>query len=189
MSSFERLAPVQETKAAFVVSPLRGRRYGVDRLYLLPRDPHSAFAAWEVTPALHARAEEIARSRSALVRYALRIERRDREGSSPTMIAAADVPDAVGGEGWYLSHAAAGGECRAVLGLEIGSAFEPLMFSRWVAIPPDGPCRDEGPWNVSPESRAWLARRFALAHPTSDANTPSSAARYLAPAPRPEPRV
>jgi hypothetical protein len=62
------------------------------------------------------------------------------------------------------------------------------MLSRWMAIPPDTPCREEGPWDLSPEARAWLTRRFALATPTAGSDAPSSAARYLAPAPRARPR-
>ncbi|MBI4364184.1 MAG: DUF4912 domain-containing protein, partial [Candidatus Latescibacteria bacterium] len=138
MSSLERLAPVPEARP--VESPLRGRRYGADRLYLLPRDPRSVFAAWELSPSLHARAVEIARSRSASVRYVLAIERRDGEGSPEIPIAVVGIPDAVAGEGWYVSIARSGGECRAVLGLAFGRAIEPLIRSRWVPIPPEGPC-------------------------------------------------
>ncbi len=183
MSSLERLASTPAPARAVMPSPssLRGHPYGEDRLYLLARDPRSVFVAWEATPGLHALAEKSAHARSAAVRYGLRIERREREGSAVSAIATVDIPDALGGEGWYLSLPRAGGECRAVLGLRFGEAFEPLLHSRWVPIPPDAPCADVAPWEVSTDARAWLLGHFAGPRRSPEGGAPSSAARYLAP--------
>lgn len=153
MNSFALLAPQAASATMPGPSSLRGRRHGEDRLYLLPRDPHSVFAAWELTVALHALAGGSARARPAAVRYQLRIERREREGSAPTTSVAVDIPDALGGEGCYVSLPQAGGECRAVLGLDLGDAFQALLHSRWVPIPPDAPCADMGGWDPAPEPR------------------------------------
>ena len=61
---------------------MRGRRYAEDRLYLLVRDPHTVLAVWELTPALHARAQASARDRGSPLRYRIQIERR-QDARSP----------------------------------------------------------------------------------------------------------
>jgi hypothetical protein len=146
MSSLERLAAAAPA-AAPPASAWKGRRHAEDRLYLMARDPHSAFAAWEITPGLHRRAEAVARAADAAIAYQLRVERR-RDGGAPAPIAAvADLPDAVGGEGWYFDLPQSGGECRAVLGVVLPGGFEPLLHSRWIPVPPDGPCAETGEWD------------------------------------------
>ena len=65
VSSLERLAPAHPVPEP-PPSSLRGRRYGEDRLYLLVRDPRTVLALWELTPALHARAQGSARARRGL---------------------------------------------------------------------------------------------------------------------------
>ena len=36
--------------------------------------------------------------------------------------------------------------------------FEPLLVSRWMPVPPEGPCRETGDWPVGDVRRAWLER-------------------------------
>jgi hypothetical protein len=163
---------------------LRGSRYGEDRLYLLVRDPEAALAVWELTPSAHARAEALARERRAPLHYEIRIERRaDARGSAETLVSQA-VPDALGGEQWRVKLPRSGGECRALLGIALPEGFTPILESSWVPVPPDGPCSEEGVWDLTPEARAWLRERSRAAR--GRASGMSSAARYGTPAP-PEP--
>lgn len=180
MGSFERLAPTLPAVVEPPPSSLRGRRYGEDRLYLLARDPRCVVAVWEITPALHARVEGLARRSRCAVRYQLRIERRERAGSPAAIAATVDLPDALGGESWYVTLPRAGGECRALLGLDLGAGWHLLLESSWVPVAPDGPCSEEGTWDLDPQARAWLLERPRVAGPGSPI---SSAARFLAPGP------
>jgi len=178
MNSSERLASALPETVVPPSSALRGRRYGEDRVYLLVRDPRSVLAIWELTPELHARARVIARDRKSALRYQIRIERREGK-SAPAVLATADIPDALGGERWYLGLPQGGGECRALLGVALPGAFETLLHSSWVPVPPDGACAEEGAWDLTPEARAWLLERArAGAAPYAGS---SSAARYRAP--------
>lgn len=186
MSSFERLAtgiePVEAPHAAW-----RGRRHGEDRLHLLVRDPHRVFAAWEMSDATARRATSLAAARGAPVRYALALERIAKEGEAPREIVRVPLPDALGGEGWYVDLPRSGGVCRAVLGLDLPGGFEPLLVSRWMPVPPDGPCRETGDWPVDEVRRAWLERESERLRGRAVTPLPSSASRYLASpqAPRP----
>ncbi len=182
MNSSERLAPGLPVAAEAPQSSLRGRRYGEDRIYLLVRDPHTALAIWELTPALHARALATARERGSPVRYRMVIERRADERDAGRTLVAHDVPDALGGDRWYVKLPLAGGECRALLGISLGDAFSPLLESSWVPVPPDGPCAEEGAWDLTPEAKAWLLERARAARGAAGAM--GSAARYLAPDPK-----
>lgn len=188
MSSLERLAP-RESEAPVEAPPAawRGRRHGEDRLHLLVRDPHRAFATWEVSEALARRAAALASSRGAAVRYALTVERAgDTEGSLESW--RVPLPDALGGEGWYVDLPHAGGSCRAVLGLDLpGGAFEPLLSSRWMPVPPDGPCRETGDWPADEVRRAWLERDAERQRGRVVTPLPSSASRYLASPQAPKP--
>jgi len=178
MSSLERLAAAAPAaKPPF--SAWKGRRDGEDRLYLMARDPHSAFAAWEVTPALHLRAEAAARAKGARTSYQLRVERRLGEGAQVSIAATADLPDAVGGEGWHLDLPESGGECRALLGILLPGGFETLLHSRWIAVPPDGPCAKTGDWDLDQGALEWLDLRFGAARPGAGISFGSSARRYL----------
>ena len=181
MNSLERLAPPTPAPVEPPRSALRGRRYGEDRLYLLVRDPHVALALWELTPALHARAEALARDRGVPLRYQIAIERRKDERGPIALLATFEVRDALGGDRDYLNVPRSGGECRAVLGISLAGKFEPLLSSSWVPVPPDGPCAEEGAWNLTEEQRAWLLGRDRAAR--ASAGSTSSAARYLDPAP------
>jgi hypothetical protein len=180
MNSLERLAPALPAVVDPPPSSLRGRRYGEDRLYLLVRDPRSVLAVWELTPALHARAQARARERGHLLRYRIVIERRP-VAVSGAACAAVDLPDALGGERWYVRLPQSGGECRALLGISLGQDFEPLLHSSWVSVPPDGPCAEEGAWNLTPEARAWLIEAWRAGR--APAAGMSSAARYQASVP------
>jgi hypothetical protein len=148
-------------------SSLRGKRYGEDRLYLLVRDPRCALAVWELTPATHERAKG---------RYQIRIERRARAEDHAETITQVELPDALGGERWYVTLPRSGGECRALLGIAIPGGFEAVLESTWVPVPPEGACAEESPWNLTPEARAWLEERARAAR-GSHAPT-SSAARF-----------
>lgn len=186
MSSLERLAtglePAEAPPAAW-----RGRRHGEDHLHLLVRDPRRVFAAWELSEPLARRASAIAASRGAPVRYALVVERAGRGGEEPREAARAALPDALGGEGWYLDLTRGGGDCRAVIGLDLPGGFEPLLASRWMPVPPEGPCRETGEWPVDDVRRAWLERESERLRGRVVTPLPSSASRYLASpqAPRP----
>ncbi len=184
MSSLERLAPAQPVLEP-PPSSLRGRRYGEDRLYLLVRDPRTVLAVWELTPTLHARAQTLARERRAPLRYEITIERRTSERDLAKRAVTVDLPDALQGDRWYVTLPESGGECRAVLGIEIARAFEPLLSSSWVPVPPDHACTEVGAWDLSDEAKAWLLERARVARAAAGAM--SSAARYLDAAPR-EPR-
>ncbi len=178
MSSIDRFANVAPS-AEPPPSSLRGRRHGEDRLYLFARDPHSLFAAWELSPALHARAEGLARAEGASTRYQIRVERRRDERDEAAVCVALDLPDAVGGEGWYIDLPAAGGECRALLLLLLPSGIAPLLRSRWTAVPPDGPCAEAGEWEIDAAAAEWLDRRFSDARSGPGGSVMSSARRYL----------
>ena len=180
MNSLERLAPALPAVVEPPPSSLRGRRYGEDRLYLLVRDPRSVLAVWELTPELHARAQERARERGHAPRYRIVIERRPDANAvaGAVAFAAVDLPDALGGERWYVRLPEAGGECRALLGISLGQDFEPLLHSSWVPVPPDGPCAEEGAWDLTTEARAWLLERSRAGR--APAAGMSSAARYQA---------
>lgn len=162
-------------------SSLRGRRYGEDRLYLLVRDPRCALAVWELTPATHARAEARARERHEPVRYEIRVERREQDRDAAELLVRVDLPDALQGDRWYVTLPRSGGWCRAHLGLRLGEAFEPLFPSSWVPVPPDGPCAEEGSWDLTPEARAWLEERAREARGLPA--VPGSVARFGLPAP------
>ena len=184
MSSLERLADATPSSEP-VRAALRGRRYGEDRLYLLVRDPRSVFAAWELTPALHARGEELARAAGAPTRYQARVERRVRDGDPASACAVVDLPDALGGEGWYIDLPVAGGECRALLGLDLPAGFVPLLTSRWVSVPPEGPGAQTGEWEIDARGAAWLEREFALERASAGGAVATSGARFLeSPSPR-----
>lgn len=181
MSSLERLATrepavrVEPPAAAW-----RGRRHGEDHLHLLVRDPHRVFAAWEVSEGLARRASALAASKGVPVRYALVLERSGGEPVPPRESVRIAVPDAIGGEGWYADLPRGGGSCRAVLGLELPVGFEPLLTSRWMPVPPDGPCRETGDWPVDDVRRAWLERESERLRGRAVSPLPSSASRYLA---------
>ena len=184
MSSFERLGPPGPVGAAAAWAPpsLQGRRYGEDRLHLLVRDPRRVLAIWEVSPATASSAAARASAAGAPVRYQVRIERERDGGLAPETIAGADLPDALGGEGWYLAIPPRAGRCRALLGLDLGGRFESLLVSRWVATPPDGPCDAVAPWPLAPGGEAWVEREWRdAAAGARSAIAPSSSARYLPP--------
>ena len=174
MSSTERLAAQAPAEAA--PAPLRGRRYAEDRLHLLIRDPHRALVIWEISPDLHARASSLASAAHAPLRYHVLVHQAPRSDDEPSATIAIDLPD----ESWYLDLEVSGGVARAELGLDLPSGFAPLLRSRWMPVPPDGPCAEMGAWPIDPESAAWLDLEAARARSGSPRTHPSSAARYLA---------
>jgi hypothetical protein len=144
MSSTGHDSSVLPTVVAAPPSSLRGRRYGEDRLYLLVRDPRCALAVWELTPAAHARAQVLAREHHEPLRYEIRIDRRAHDRDPAELLVRVGLPDASGGDRWYVTLPRPGGWCRAQLGLRLGETFEPLLTSSWVPVPPEGPCAEEG---------------------------------------------
>jgi hypothetical protein len=191
MSSFERLGDLLGERerlgdgvAIDTVPPppaaLRGLRHGEDRLHLLVRDPRRVFALWEVSDALARRAAGIASTAKSPLRYALTIECSDRPGGPLRDTIKISLPDALGGEGWYVDLPRGGGGCRAVLGLDLPHGFEPLLASRWMPVPPEGPCQEIGEWPVDDGRREWLEREMARLRGRAVAPLPSSASRYLA---------
>ncbi len=180
MDSAGRLSPTAPAPEP-PPSLLRGRRYGEDRLYLLIRDPRRALAVWELTQATHARAVSAARGHGGSLRYQLRIERRADPRGEVEILTGVDLPDALGGERWYVSLPQAGGECRALIGTTHEGAFTTVLESSWVPVPPDGPCAEEGAWDLTPGARAWLLERARSGR--APGRGLDSAARYPAPAP------
>ena len=190
MSSFERLGDLlgererhdEATTQTLPPPPaaLRGFRYGEDRLHWLVRDPRRGFALWEVSEDLARRAAAIASARKAPLRYALTIECADRPDGTLRDQVRAPLPDVMGGEGWHVDLPRGGGICRAVLGLEFPDGFEPLLFSKWKPVPPEGPCKEIGEWPVDDVRRAWLEGETTRLRSRTVAPLPSSASRYLA---------
>ncbi len=180
MSSTGRLSPPLSASEA-PPSQRSVIRYGEDRLYLLVRDPRCALAVWELTEASVARAASAAGGDVHSPRYQIRIERRADARSPAEALTRVDMPDAVGGERWYVSLPRSGGECRALLGVQSGEAFVALLTSSWVPVPPDGPCAEEGAWSLTHEARAWLLERAQAGR--EPAGEGSYAARRPAPAP------
>jgi hypothetical protein len=181
MSSTERLAAQAPAEAP--PAPLRGRRYAEDRLHLLVRDPHRALVIWEMSPDLHARAMSLASAAHVPLRYRVLVHQAPRPDDVPSATIAIDLPDALRDESWYLDLETSGGVARAELGLDLPSGFAPLLRSRWMPVPPEGPCAETGAWPIDPESAAWLDLEAARARSGSPRNLPSSVARYLAPRP------
>jgi hypothetical protein len=147
MSSTGHDSPALPTAVAAPPTSLRGRRYGEDRLYLLVRDPRCVLAVWELTPATHARAQARAGERREPLRYEIRVDRRAHDRDAAELLVRVDLPDALRGDHAYVTLPRAGGWCRAELGFRVGEAFEPLLASSWVPVPPDGPCAEEGDWD------------------------------------------
>jgi len=188
MSSFDRLAPA-DVAVAVDAPPAswRGRRHGEDRLHFLVRDPHKAFVTWEVSESLARRAAALAASKGAATRYAIALERRHSRDGAVHEFARVPLPDALGGDGWYVDLPRGGGWCRAVLGLDLPGGFEPLLTSRWMPAPPDGPCGETGAWPVDDVRRAWLERESERLRGQVVTPLPSSASRYLASPQAPKP--
>ncbi len=115
------------------------------------------------------------------------MERRAREGDPARPIATVDLPDALGGESWYVDLPEAGGLVRARLGLDLPAGFAPLLVSRWAALPPEGPCAEVGAWDVAIDSAdaAWLEAQSARAR--SLGAEYRADARYHAGPPKPKP--
>jgi len=177
MSSLDRLEPAATAEGP--PAPLRGRRHGEDRLHLLVRDPRRVFATWEISEALARTAMKCAESARAPVRYRLWIDRVAREGDSPRTVSWADLPDAVRGEGWYLDLPQSGGFARARIGLDLPGGPVTLLESRWMPVPPDGPCADVGDWDIDAASAEWLARQERIARIHRPGASPSSVSRFL----------
>src|SRR5215831_4545526 len=130
MSSLDRLQ--QAATAEGPPAPLRVRRYGEDRLHLLVRDPKRVFATWQISASLARTAARRAESMRAPVRYRLWIDRVARVGDPPRTVSWADLPDAVGGDGWYLDLPESGGFARARIGLELPDGPTTLLESGWM---------------------------------------------------------
>jgi hypothetical protein len=131
-------------------------------------------AVWEISEEVAARAAASARTAKTPVRYVLAVERVERPGDAPEPLLSVDLPDALGGESWYVDLPRAGGFARARIGLDLGGRMETLLESRWAPVPPDGPCAEDGPWEIPPEHRAWLAGQSALAKARgSDVSSPT----------------
>lgn len=178
MTSLERLATQRPAEAP--AAPLRGRRYAEDRLHLLIRDPHRAAAIWEISPELHAHAESMARVVHTPVRYRIVVHQASSPDRSPSETIAIDLPDALRDETWFFDLPMSGGVARAELGLDLPSGFAGLLASRWMPVPPDGPCAETGDWAMDPASAAWLDAEAARARSGDPRPSPSSVARYLA---------
>jgi len=189
VSSFERLGAAASAVATPMVTALRGRRHGDDRLYLLVRDPRRLFATWEISAPLAARAVTLAAAAGAPIRYQLRIERAATHSGAVRETLSHDLPDAVNGEGWYVDLPSPGGAARALIGLDLPRGFEALLASRWTEVPPDGPCADEGEWPLDADAATWLEREEARQRAAKGVRIPSSASRYLTPPPPPSDRA
>lgn len=180
MNSTERLAGLMPAPTEPPPAAWRGRRYDEDRLHLLVRDPRRVFAAWEISrPTADGAAARAARA-NAPVRYVLRIERAAAADGAVSETLQVDLPDALGGEGWYVDLPHGGGVARGAIGLDLAHGFEPLLVSRWTSVPPDGPCAQAGEWPADEAGLDWLARDAERKRGQTIPRLPSSASRYLA---------
>lgn len=179
MSSLDRLGPATSTEGP--PAPLRGRRHGDDRLHLLVRDPRRVFATWEISASLARSAVSRAESARAPIRYRLWIDRVVRLGDPVRVSSTVDLPDALGGEGWYVDLKESGGFARARMGLELPDGPLILLESRWMPVPPEGPCAETGDWTIDPAGAEWLASQERLARLHRPGASPSSISRYLGP--------
>ena len=127
---------------------------------------------WEISEALASRAASSARAAGAPLRYVLTVERADPGGEAVT-VARVDLPDALRGDSWSVDLPRAGGRARARIGLDLRGTFEALLESRWAPVPPEGPCDEEAPWEISSEHAAWLADQGARARSLGRASSPS----------------
>ncbi len=184
MSSLDRLVAAADPGAgsSSMPSSLRGARYGEDRIHLLVRDPRQVLVVWELSPATLDAAAAAATAAGAPLRIAVRVERERVAGVPPEAVATADLPDALGGEGWYLDVPPRAGRCRAQIGVALPAGFYVLLTSRWVATPPAGPCAEAGSWPLRAEGRAWAARAWDRAdRPGAERSDPGSSVRFLPP--------
>lgn len=105
--------------------------YGVDRLVLLPKDPHSLFAYWEVTPALENKLREQYGDTLDMSRLVLRIHYLDFGG-----ITDIDVNSYT--NNWYLHVNDADSAYRVELGRLLPDGnFVSLLVSNTIQTPRD----------------------------------------------------
>lgn len=112
-------------------------RYGQDRLLLLPRDPFTLFATWELSGGILEWTRARLGADGHAGRLALRLLEGEvrRHGLPPPVAAEFDVE---GCHSWYLHGARPGAIYSAQLGLRIGDRFIPLIHSLAVPLPPAG---------------------------------------------------
>ena len=119
--------------------------YGYDRIVLLPRDPWSAFAYWEITPASR---EDAARRVGAYGDQAhdvLRVHdiRASTTGDHEAALSF-DVELPAGVESWYLRLPRPGWSYYVEIGLRLpGGGFLPLARSSTIVSPRTTPSRDD----------------------------------------------
>ncbi len=129
--------------------------YGYDRIVLLVRDPWSAFAYWEVTPATQADATRrlgIAKDR---LQTTLRIYDESAPGlpgQRPLRWSDLDIPSGV--ESWHLKLPHPGGSFFIEIGLKTSEGqFFAFARSATVTPPRTSPARDDATTWVTPGER------------------------------------
>jgi len=164
------------------------RAYGRDRLVLLPRDPWTAFAYWEVTPTSRVRALRALGSEAEGAREVLRVYDvtfLTFTGDNAWLSFDVELPG--GADHWYLNVGRPGASFCAEIGLRTPAGrFLPLARSNTVATPRAAPSPDTAVRWVNlrsggtVEPAAWHGTRLPLADArpgrgsrSSDAHAPA----------------
>jgi hypothetical protein len=109
-------------------------RYDVDEVVLMPVDPQTVFAYWEVRDASVA----LARAQAQNGRLILRIVAVTASWEGPTVETRdIEVTERVGD--WFVRDLPAGAVLRAALGWRAPTGFEPLSVAMELSAPPRGP--------------------------------------------------
>src|SRR5262245_46659887 len=142
------LGRTMETPASAVVDREAGalpRAYGRDRFVLLPRDPWTAFAYWEVTPTIRVQALRALGSEAEGAREVLRVyDVTFLTFTGDNAWLSFDVEFPGGADHWYLNLGRPGASFCAEIGLRTpGGRFLPLARSNTIATPRAAPSPDK----------------------------------------------
>lgn len=111
--------------------------YGQDRLILLPRDPYTLFATWELSGGILDWVRSQLGWDAPHGRLSLRLLAGDvgRKEAQPPVVFERVVE---GSHSWYLDGVQPGATYSAQLGLRVGDRFIPMIHSLAVTLPPGG---------------------------------------------------
>jgi hypothetical protein len=179
------LGRATETPAPAVVDREAGalpRAYGRDRIVLLPRDPWTAFAYWEVTPTSRVQALRALGSDAEGAREVLRVYDvtfLTFTGDNAWLSFDVELPG--GADHWYLNVGRPGASFCAEIGLRTpGGRFLPLARSNTIATPRAAPSPDTTVRWVNlrsggaVEATAWEGTRLPLSEAPPDRRSRSS---------------
>jgi hypothetical protein len=158
--------------------------YGVDRVVLIPRDPWSLFAFWDITSATRGTALEALAGEADAARPVLRIHDVPSADAKGTAGLSVDVEVTRGTASCYVSVGRPGVSYCAEIGLRTPDGrFRPLSRSGVATTPPATPAADtEVRWlTFGPTGPAWSPDQRP-ARPAADARTAPSSDERIAPA-------